>query len=200
MASQEDQARVKRRGKSSPRPRQRRAARQTPSGARPNREAWARPALLPGRLLESVGDGRPRGMIAEPRERGTEPGLSAGFPLCFRPGRQRCSGDIERQSIGHHLSSLGYRRLLLLEKPPTSSCYHPGGDCLGAVALYILNAQAEPKAKPNAGGASLLGYGPLPIQLKINDSLEPRINQQLCPPCRAFPYRVVSCCQSCLGC
>jgi hypothetical protein len=32
-------------------------------------------------LLEPVGDGRPRGMIAEPRKGGTEPGLSAGFPI-----------------------------------------------------------------------------------------------------------------------
>jgi hypothetical protein len=32
-------------------------------------------------LLEPVGDGRPRGMIAEPRKGGTEPGLSAGFPF-----------------------------------------------------------------------------------------------------------------------
>jgi hypothetical protein len=36
-------------------------------------------------LLEPVGDGRPRGMIAEPRKGGTEPGLSAGFPFDFCP-------------------------------------------------------------------------------------------------------------------
>ena len=37
-------------------------ARQTPLGARPNRDPLAWPALDPGRLLEVVSDGDPRGM------------------------------------------------------------------------------------------------------------------------------------------
>ena len=69
------QARVKWCGKSAPRGRQRSAARQTPPGARPNREvAGATPqrrvrARLPGRLLEARGDACRRGMIAQDRTR-----------------------------------------------------------------------------------------------------------------------------------
>ena len=44
-------------------------ARQTPPGARPNRGVMARPASLPGRLLEPCGDARPRGMAAHDRTR-----------------------------------------------------------------------------------------------------------------------------------
>jgi hypothetical protein len=55
---------VKRCGKSAPRSGQPFAARQTPLGARPNREALMWPAELPGRLLEPDSDVRPRGMIA----------------------------------------------------------------------------------------------------------------------------------------
>jgi len=46
-----------------------RTARQTPSGARPNREAWAWLALLPGRLLERAGNSTPRGMAVHDRTR-----------------------------------------------------------------------------------------------------------------------------------
>src|SRR5690606_33262861 len=70
--------RVKGCGKSAPRRWQHSTARQTPPGARPNREVGAHPqgwgasvgpALLPGRLLEGRGDAAPRGMIAPDRTR-----------------------------------------------------------------------------------------------------------------------------------
>src|SRR5690606_35339000 len=70
--------RVKGCGKSAPRRWQHSTARQTPPGARPNREVGAHPqgwgasvgpALLPGRLLEGRGDAAPRGMIAQDRTR-----------------------------------------------------------------------------------------------------------------------------------
>jgi hypothetical protein len=56
--------RVKRWCKRPPAPLATGAARQTPSGARPNRGAIAWLALLPGRLLEPAGNRRPRGMTA----------------------------------------------------------------------------------------------------------------------------------------
>ena len=67
-----DQARVKRRGKSPPQTVATRLARKTSSGARPNREAMAWLAPLPGRLLlrrrkaslERRGNASPRGMAA----------------------------------------------------------------------------------------------------------------------------------------
>jgi hypothetical protein len=72
-------ARVKRCGKSAPRRWQHTTARQTPPGARPNREAAsaplnrgersADPRALPGRPLEVHGDVNPRGMIALDRTR-----------------------------------------------------------------------------------------------------------------------------------
>lgn len=48
---------------------QRRTARQTPPGARPNRDATMWPASRPGRLLEWRGDASPRGMTAHDRTR-----------------------------------------------------------------------------------------------------------------------------------
>ena len=58
------QVRVKRCGKSAPAPGATRAARQTPSGARPRRGRAARPQTPPGRPLEPAGNRRPRGMAA----------------------------------------------------------------------------------------------------------------------------------------
>src|SRR5262245_21009878 len=78
-------ARVKRCGKSAPRRWQHATARQTPPGARPNRESGAHPrgwgagvgpAPFPGRLLEGRGDTAPRGMIAPDRTR-----LTGQLPL-----------------------------------------------------------------------------------------------------------------------
>jgi len=46
-----------------------RPVRQTPPGARPNRDPLARPALDPGRLLERCGDVTPRGMTVHDRTR-----------------------------------------------------------------------------------------------------------------------------------
>src|SRR3546814_3995620 len=46
-----------------------RPARQTPPGARPNRDLMTLPASGPGRLLERSGDAAPRGMTVQDRTR-----------------------------------------------------------------------------------------------------------------------------------
>jgi hypothetical protein len=87
-------ARVKRCGKSAPRRWQHATARQTPPGARPNREAAvtfngagsADPRALPGRPLEVRGDADPRGMIALDRTR-----LTGRLSLRAARGTQRGS-------------------------------------------------------------------------------------------------------------
>src|ERR1039457_7725469 len=65
---------------------------QTPRGARPNRGGGAaRPARLPGRSLEPVSNGRPRGMTAA--RKGTETGLQSGSPIsdCTSAGGAACA-------------------------------------------------------------------------------------------------------------
>ena len=86
--------RVKRRGKSSPVPVVTSGARQTPSGARPNRRAFeGGPPELSGRLLDPVGNSRTRGMIIAFRcasGRGTESGLRPA-PSHFSFGSFDCN-------------------------------------------------------------------------------------------------------------
>jgi hypothetical protein len=98
---------VKRCGKSAPVPVVTSEARQTPPGARPNREQSRSGSLrLPGRLLEAAGNRRRRGMAvggAAPVAPVTEPGLQAlaeiflfdgsvyGLVDWLRAERQRCS-------------------------------------------------------------------------------------------------------------
>src|SRR5688572_19387718 len=94
-------ARVKGCGKSAPRRWQHSTARQTPPGARPNRESGAHlqgwgadvgPASFPGRLLEGRGDAAPRGMIASDRTRltGQLPLFLALNPKCRNPKEFFC--------------------------------------------------------------------------------------------------------------
>ncbi len=69
MAPQGDQVRVKGCGKSAPRDWQQFVARQTPLGARPNRNPSVWPALGSGRLLEAISDDCRRGMAVLDRTR-----------------------------------------------------------------------------------------------------------------------------------
>ncbi len=94
---------VKRCGKSAPAGEATRSARQTPPGARPNREQSRLGSLrLPGRLLEAASNRRPRGMTIGRRvllaNVGTEPGLQALFGIFLRGDRRadRSEGGSEK--------------------------------------------------------------------------------------------------------
>src|SRR3982751_1701483 len=97
--------RVKGCGKSAPRRWQHSAARQTPPGARPNREVARKgsacPRVLPGRPLEVAGDGDPRGMIVLDRTRltGRLPFFSCACVWLPAFGRARAMRD----PAGDHL-------------------------------------------------------------------------------------------------
>jgi hypothetical protein len=138
------QVRVKRCGKSAPAPGATRAARQTPSGARPRRGRTARPQRPPGRPLEPAGNRRPRGMAAT--DGSPEP---SGQNPAYRPTRH------------HHRSDL---RRVRRQKSSSSSSQGPGSrrgrresrSCLRVSRLPFLPA-----------GSPALGRRGLPRELSI---------------------------------
>ncbi len=86
-------ARVKWCGKSAPRGWQHTAARQTPPGARPNRDVMTWPASRPGRSLEPRGDAWPRGMAATVAQATAQnPAYRLTPPFCCARSAQQKGG------------------------------------------------------------------------------------------------------------
>jgi hypothetical protein len=107
------QVRVKRCGKSAPASGATRAARQTPSGARPRRGRAARPQTPPGRPLEPAGNRRPRGMAAT--DGSAEPSVQNP---AYAPTRHHIPSDLRKRTNLRHdqladLSHLGGQYELL---------------------------------------------------------------------------------------
>src|SRR3546814_19131259 len=73
-----------------------RPARQTPPGARPNRDLMTLPASGPGRLLESSGDAAPRGMTVHDRHR-----LIGRLPHKNRSIRSKAANSTPPRIRGH---------------------------------------------------------------------------------------------------
>ena len=146
------QVRVKRCGKSAPAPGVTRAARQTPSGARPRRGRTARPQTPPGRPLEPAGNRRPRGMAAT--DGSAEP---SGQNPAYAPTRHHTHSDLRKRT---NRRTTGSRNALGWSTVRTRT-----GRRSNATSLTCTNFELVGDAGPRSASISFLLHSVDPSEL-----------------------------------